>query len=205
MRAIRAHTDVSEFIVDSVNAITENVAPEVRDSMLEDAQTARSEVAPSTTPAPDLDEPLGPSALGMAALCGPAAGVPRRRVPILDEAATVTDAVRAMLREDCGCAVVSRSGRIVGMLTERDVVRRVVAGARDPRATRLDAVMTEEPGAIRAEASVAYVMGQMTLAGDQHVLLTDGTGRPVGVLGVEDLLAWTRDLFPSTRTAPSAR
>ena len=58
-----------------------------------------------------------------------------RDVEVLEPGITVHEASRRMARRDAGAMPVAEDGRLVGMLTDRDVVVRVVAERRDPVAT----------------------------------------------------------------------
>ena len=57
---------------------------------------------------------------------------------------SVENAARAMVRRDCGALpVVNDSGRLIGMITDRDIVTRVVARGLDPRLARVDECMSD--------------------------------------------------------------
>jgi len=57
----------------------------------------------------------------------------------------VRRAVRAMNDFEIGCLVVVEAGRVVGILTERDVLKRVVDEGRKPEETRVREVMSKPP------------------------------------------------------------
>jgi CBS domain-containing protein len=61
---------------------------------------------------------------------------------------TVLETVRAMVERNIGAVPVIHSGELVGIFSERDLMRRVVAEGRDPRATCLAEVMTDDPLAV---------------------------------------------------------
>jgi len=58
--------------------------------------------------------------------------------------ASAYDAVKLMNKNRIGCLVVLDMGQIAGILTERDVLERVVEGCRDPRETKVSEIMTRE-------------------------------------------------------------
>src|SRR5690349_7487864 len=58
--------------------------------------------------------------------------------------ATVADAVQTMRDRKVGIVSVLDGDRLIGLLSERDVVRRVVADGRDPVSVDVDEVMTRE-------------------------------------------------------------
>jgi CBS domain-containing protein len=57
---------------------------------------------------------------------------------------TVLEAVRAMVERNIGAVPVVHNGKLVGIFSERDLMRRVVAEGYDPRSTCLAEVMTED-------------------------------------------------------------
>jgi CBS domain-containing protein len=115
----------------------------------------------------------------------------------LRENATVQEAIERMLaHRQAGVLVVDGEGRLAGIFTERDVLTRVAGRGRDPRDTRLDAVMTREPEALRPGDRVAYAVHCMSVAGYRTVPLVDAAGRPLGVVTVSDVIRWLAGLFP---------
>jgi CBS domain-containing protein len=115
----------------------------------------------------------------------------------LRESATVQEAIERMLaHRQAGVLVVDGEGRLTGIFTERDVLTRVAGRGRDSRDTRLDAVMTREPEALRPGDRVAYAVHCMSVAGYRTVPLVDAVRRPLGVVTVSDVIRWLAGLFP---------
>jgi CBS domain-containing protein len=100
--------------------------------------------------------------------------------------ATLAEAATLMDRGNVGALVVLDGGRLVGIVTDRDIVRRGVAQQLPPDA-RIDAVMTSDVVTLDAEADVraafrvfrAHACRRLPLLSDDAV---------VGVLAVDDLL-----------------
>jgi len=57
--------------------------------------------------------------------------------------ATVMRAVKIMNENEIGCLVVTRNGRAVGIITERDLLKRVIGKARSPNRTKVREIMTK--------------------------------------------------------------
>ncbi len=66
-----------------------------------------------------------------------------RKVVSIRPNATIKDAVDTMNRHEIGCLVVSLKGRVEGIITERDVLRRVVSESRTPEHTKVSEVMSK--------------------------------------------------------------
>ncbi len=86
--------------------------------------------------------------------------------------------------------MVMQEGQMVGMFTERDVLRRVMAERREPQDVRLAEVMTTdviccEPGTEVADASA--IMQRKRI---RHLPVCDGQGRLMGLISIGDLNAF---------------
>ncbi len=64
-------------------------------------------------------------------------------VVTVEATASVTKAVKLMNDHEIGCLVVTRNGRAVGIITERDLLKRVICGAKSPSKTKVQAIMTK--------------------------------------------------------------
>src|SRR4029078_11022770 len=66
---------------------------------------------------------------------------------------TASQAATLMKQEDCGAIpVVKDGGTLVGIITDRDIVLRVVAAGKDPRSTPISAVMSADPVTLEPDA-----------------------------------------------------
>jgi CBS domain-containing protein len=62
----------------------------------------------------------------------------------MDENTSAMDAARIMNREGIGCLIAVHHGEVVGILTERDLLKRIVEECRDPKQTKVSEIMTKE-------------------------------------------------------------
>jgi CBS domain-containing protein len=113
---------------------------------------------------------------------------------------SVTDAIRAMQREQRGCVLVTGDGTagtpLLGIFSERDVLFRIVDRGRNPATLPLSEVMTTEPESLPEEASIAYVLNKMAVGGFRHVPVVDSKGCPVFVVSVRDVVEFLVEFFP---------
>lgn len=112
-----------------------------------------------------------------------------RQVYIIARTATVSEAVREMNEKGVGSLLVMEGRRPSGILTERDVLRRVVDADRDPALTRVGEVMTREVAAIDPSWHVEDAMRLMTDRRLRHLPVVDGE-ELVGMISIGDLLRW---------------
>lgn len=102
---------------------------------------------------------------------------------------TAIDAAELMRREDCGLIpVVSDDGKkLIGVLTDRDIVIKVVAEGRDPRSTAVGDVMTSDVVTCLPQESVEMAMEQMATRQVRRVPIVDSDGSLVGILAQADV------------------
>jgi CBS domain-containing protein len=101
---------------------------------------------------------------------------------------TVLQAANLMNQRNIGGVVVLESDRLVGIFTERDVLRRVVAPGLDPATTPVAEVMTAPVITCPPELSVDDCATLMTTRAVRHLPVHDGTGL-TGLVTIRDLLA----------------
>jgi CBS domain-containing protein len=66
-----------------------------------------------------------------------------KEVITVDEKSTVKEAADIMNRFEIGCLIVTQKGKAMGILTERDLLKRVVSQGRSPKKTRVETVMSK--------------------------------------------------------------
>ncbi len=66
-----------------------------------------------------------------------------KEVITIDEKSTVKEAADIMNRFEIGCLIVTKKGKALGILTERDLLKRIVSQTRSPRTTKVQAVMSK--------------------------------------------------------------
>jgi CBS domain-containing protein len=115
----------------------------------------------------------------------------------LPETAFIGDALDAMLAQDrVAVIVVDQDGRLTGIATDRDLLKRIRDVGRDGTQTRLAEVMTRDPEALQPDDRICYAVNRMMARGCRTVPLVDGEQRPVGMVTVEDIAKWLAALFP---------
>ena len=99
---------------------------------------------------------------------------------------TVHDAAVLMERTGVGALAVLDQGQLVGMVTDRDLVRRALAPSLDP-ASRIDGIMTMPAETIDAGSDVHDAIQAFRTRAIRRLAVTE-SGRFVGVLAIDDLL-----------------
>jgi CBS domain-containing protein len=110
-----------------------------------------------------------------------------REVYTLSTEQTVRDAARYMTERRVGAASVLDGTRLVGVLSERDIMSRVVAPGADPTTTLVAEVMTRDLVVADAADSHEEGLRKMKQAGCRHLPVVD-SGRLLGMVAQRDLL-----------------
>jgi len=110
-----------------------------------------------------------------------------RRVYSIEADHSVLEAARFMMEHNIGALPVIRSGELVGIVSERDIMNRVVAVGRMPGTTKISEIMTANPKSISVEESVENSLFLMREFGFRHLPITDGK-QLKGLVSLRDLL-----------------
>jgi CBS domain-containing protein len=87
---------------------------------------------------------------------------------------TVYELARAMVDRNIGAVPVLQDGELVGIFSERDLMRRVVVESRDPHTTLVVEVMTQDPLTVGPDEDVETCMVLMRRHGFRHLPICDG-------------------------------
>ena len=109
---------------------------------------------------------------------------------------TLGDTIKAMRMAAIGCAIICEGRKVVGILTERDILNTIVGADVDKRLP-VKEFMTGTPGTLRPEDSLAEAIRFMTVKGYRHIPLVDGAGNDAGVVCAKDLIEYIAEHFPA--------
>lgn len=104
--------------------------------------------------------------------------------------ATVQEAADIMAESNVGCVMVMDHGKMQGLFTERDLMRRVVHERRDPRETKVRDVMTTEIATVGPELTVGEAMALCTEKRLRHLPVYADNGDLLGMVSAGDLTKW---------------
>jgi len=113
-----------------------------------------------------------------------------QQVHSISPAATVLEATQKMNQHKLGALLVMQEKQLVGMFTERDVLRRVVAEQRDPSRCTVAEVMTENVICCSPDTDLDEVSQIMLAKRIRHVPVCDSTGRLFGMISIGDVNAY---------------
>jgi CBS domain-containing protein len=118
----------------------------------------------------------------------------RRPIRTLGPDASCVEAA-AMMRDDrIGAVVVADdSGRVLGIVTDRDLAVRVIAAGREPKGVALREIMSGEPIYLSRTRNLAQLLATMRELGVRRVPVVDDDGRVRGLVSFDDVLVLLAD------------
>ena len=106
---------------------------------------------------------------------------------VVQRGATVKEAVRVMAANNVGIVIVCEGNRLVGVFSERDVVRRVTDQGLDPDVTPVGEVMTRQLVVGHPDEDYQSAMRKMDQANIRHLLVVEGE-RMLSMISIRDLI-----------------
>ncbi len=114
-----------------------------------------------------------------------------RPVYTVEAGQTVLEAVELMVQRNIGAVPVLQNGELMGIFSERDLMKRVVAGGRSPGSTKVSEVMTPRPYTVGVDETFQNCMFLMREHGFRHLPVVEGN-QLRGLVSLRDVLL--RDL-----------
>jgi len=111
----------------------------------------------------------------------------RRNVAKASSGISVAQAARLMAKKNVGAVLIVDDGRLVGIISERDIVFRVAAKGLDIATTRVADVMTRSPHTIEPDVPLGYALMIMHDKGFRHLPVIDG-GQLVGIVSARSAM-----------------
>jgi CBS domain-containing protein len=108
--------------------------------------------------------------------------------PTVDPSLTVAEAVRVMKQNGTSSVLVGELGNAKGIVSEADIVRKIVSLEKDPANVKVEQIMTSPIISVDIKTSVFKIYRTMADHNIRHLLITDG-GEQVGFISVKDLIA----------------
>ncbi len=134
----------------------------------------REEDTPTLVAAVHLDDPL--SALELQPLT------------LVNRGTPIKDVVALMMKHHVGCVLVEDNGRLAGILTERDLIRRVMGRGLDHSKATAGEHMTANPEFLRMDDSIAHALNHMYDRGYRHVPIVGDKRKPEGFVSMRDIV-----------------
>ena len=113
----------------------------------------------------------------------------------VSQTATLAEAVESMRARRAGCVLACEGDRLVGILTERDVLRKV-AGERLSLDRAVADFMTNGPRTLTADDPVEDAIRLMDEGDYRHIPIIDKEGRIESVISIQQIIQFLAELYP---------
>jgi CBS domain-containing protein len=114
--------------------------------------------------------------------------LPPGRLLSVSPTTNLADIARDMRAEDSDSVAVIDDAKLVGIITERDLVRAIADGL-DPTQASAAMVMTSDPATVNLDEDVKVVAVKMMRLGIRHLPVVDEQGKPAGLVSARNLIA----------------
>ena len=122
-----------------------------------------------------------------------------RRLPssapiLVSQDSTLRDVVRHLAGENRSVLVMDGE-RLSGIVTERDILFKVMNAGPHWESLPVSQIMTADPETLEYDDKIAYALHKMSLGGFRHIPILAG-GRPERMVSVRDILEYLAEMFP---------
>ncbi len=110
--------------------------------------------------------------------------------------ASVYEGIKLMEKHNiASLIVVDDTGRVLGILTAKDIVLRVIAKGLDMHTTRVGDIVSRPVSVVEPTAPLKSVVNLMIGTGHGHIPVIDENGKPIGIVTVDDVLKMVPELL----------
>ena len=105
-----------------------------------------------------------------------------------DQEVSVLEVVQLMNKHNIGSVVLLNDGVLAGIITERDILRKVLSKEQNPQTTLAKNIMTREVRSVKKEASVMEISAEMKEHTMRRIVVVDEANHPIGIITSRDLI-----------------
>lgn len=110
-----------------------------------------------------------------------------KNVVTIENNRTVLDACNVYNDNKIGCLIVTKDGHLDGIVTERDIIHRVISNEKDPRATKIEEIMTRDIKSILPTAEVKEAAEIMSENNIKKLPVVSDNGDILGIITDTDI------------------
>ncbi len=103
---------------------------------------------------------------------------------------TVLKVVKVLQTENKSCVLVYDKKHLVGIVSLRDLLRKIAGKYDDLSKIKIAIAMTPSPEFVRAEDPIAYAVNKMAMGGFRHIPVLDQDGAPYSIISIKDVLGY---------------
>jgi len=115
------------------------------------------------------------------------------KVEMIQSNSTIIEAAKKMMSKDIGVLPVQEETRIVGIITDRDIIVRAIAANLDPKTTKVSKIMSRQVSSCSQDEEVEDAAKIMETKQIHRLIVLDSDNKPVGIFSVGDIAMKTSD------------
>jgi len=102
---------------------------------------------------------------------------------------SIQKVVKIIQKSEKSCVLVYEKKKLVGIMSLRDLLKKVVGKHKDLSKVKVSFAMTKNPEYVREEDPIAFAVNKMAMGGFRHVPVLDSDGSPISIISIKDVLA----------------
>ena len=106
---------------------------------------------------------------------------------------SIRDVAKIMAREDTGVVPVVDGKKVIGMITDRDIVVRLVAEGKDPANAKVNEAMTKNVRSVKEDSTINEALQVMSNAQIRRVPVVNTNNEIVGIVSMKDIATDSKD------------
>ena len=122
--------------------------------------------------------------------------VPHRLAVRVTPDTSLIEVVSQLREHRRGAVIVEDETGIVGIFTERDVMKRIDHTDQAWHTMKVSEVMTASPKTIRTNQTISDAINAMMVGMFRHLPMVDADGKPAGIVSIRDILMHIVEFFP---------
>ena len=109
----------------------------------------------------------------------------------------ISDLLKKMRSNNANCVLIIDDQHMKGIITERDLLLKVIGKGFDLSITKVDKFMTKDPETLKMDDPIAHVLNKMHVGGFRNVPIVNDDGYPISIVSVNDIISIISEYFSS--------
>ena len=115
--------------------------------------------------------------------------------PIVKSKSTLQEVISILEKEKVGCVMVEKNQKLIGVMTERDFLLRVIGKGFDLLKEKIDDYMTKNPESLHENDPVSFALNKMHVLGIRHIPIINDNNLILGMVSVKDVITHIGNYF----------
>ena len=113
----------------------------------------------------------------------------------LQEDTTLDKIIDEIKKYSTGCVLLQNTNQISGILTERDVINKILGRRLNLKNEIVSKYMTKNPECLHLDDPISFALNKMVSGGFRHIPLINENNNPLGVISMQDVINQLGDFF----------